>query len=122
MQKDPKNIALRFNRLINNQDLDELSSLMTDNHRFIDSEGGGFQGKVKAVKIWKKFFRKYPEYRNVFSRVKSNNNLAIMIGRSICSNSKLQGKGIWVAKIKDGMVEEWRVYNDTRTNRSILKI
>jgi hypothetical protein len=37
--KDPKLIALQFNDCINNQDLEGLSLLMTDDHAFIDREG-----------------------------------------------------------------------------------
>lgn len=37
--KDPKLIALQFNECINKQDIKGLSSLMTDDHTFIDRAG-----------------------------------------------------------------------------------
>ena len=95
---------------------------MSEDHKFIDSEGGGFEGKDKSVKIWKEFFRKYPEYRNIFDEIIIKDNLVIMFGHSICSNKKLSLNGIWIAKIKDGKVVEWKVYHDDLNNRKILGI
>jgi len=119
---NPEDVALKFNNCINSQNIVGLSELMSDNHRFIDSENGGFQGKEKAVRIWKEFFRKYPEYQNILTIVKSEDNLVIMVGHYIRSNKKLEGKGIWTAKIEEGKVTEWRVYHDTEENRRLLGI
>lgn len=43
--KDPKLVALQFNECINNQDLNGLALLMTDDHAFIDREGKVSQPK-----------------------------------------------------------------------------
>jgi len=37
--RDPKLIVLLFNECINNQDVEELTSLMTEDHTFIDRKG-----------------------------------------------------------------------------------
>ncbi|MBS3077850.1 nuclear transport factor 2 family protein [Candidatus Pacearchaeota archaeon] len=118
----PEEIALKFNSCINSQNIKGLSNLMSPNHRFIDSENGGFQGKEKAIKIWKEFFKKYPEYRNNLEIIKSRSNLIIMVGHSICSNKKLEGDGIWTAKIEHNKVAEWKVYYNTKDNRKLLGI
>ena len=36
VHNDPKLIAQRFNEFINSQDIQSLSSLMSENHRFFD--------------------------------------------------------------------------------------
>ena len=38
-KRDPKLTALQFNEYINNQDIEGLSSLMAENHIFIDRHG-----------------------------------------------------------------------------------
>ena len=43
--KAPKLTALQFNEYINNQDIEGLSNLMTENHTFIDREGTIDKGK-----------------------------------------------------------------------------
>jgi hypothetical protein len=42
---NPKQIALRFNDCINRQDVDGLSSLMTEDHTFIDRQNDTYARK-----------------------------------------------------------------------------
>jgi hypothetical protein len=45
------------------------------------------------------------------------------VGRSVCSTEPaLDGPAIWTASAADGKVSEWRVYQDTPSNRSHLGI
>lgn len=43
-----------------------------------------------------------------------------MVGHSECSEEILDGPALWTAVIKDGRVQEWRVYDDTEENRKKL--
>jgi len=74
--KDPKLIALQFNEYINNQDIESLSSLMTEDHIFIDRAGDEYGDMING---WKEFFTNYPTYRNYFTRVESKDNLVIIL-------------------------------------------
>ena len=67
--KDPKLIALQFNECINNQDIEGLVRLMTDDHIFIDRAGDQFSDMVSG---WKEFFSNFPTYKNYFTRVDSH--------------------------------------------------
>ena len=117
-------ITLQFNNFINSLDLDGLSSLMTDDHTFIDSSDDVHDGGKEAMtEGWRDFFRQYPEYRNIFTRVFAIDGDIIMVGFSVCPNEPvLDGPAIWTAKIRDGLVAEWHVYLDTRANRELLHI
>lgn len=102
--------ALNFNEKINQRDLEGLAELMTDDHAFVDSDGEITKGKDVMKKIWRKFFEKYPDYRNIFTSVTVKNNVVVMIGHSTCSNEPLlNGPNIWTAKIRGGRLSEWRV-------------
>ena len=83
--KDPKLIALQFNEFINNQDIEGLSSLMTDDHTFIDRAGAVDKGKESMTKGWKEFFSSFPEYKNTFNRVESHGDLVTLIGHAYWS-------------------------------------
>jgi ketosteroid isomerase-like protein len=107
---DILNAAIRFNEKINQQDLEGLAELMTDDHVFIDSEGTATQGKQAMKDGWGGFFRQFPDYRNVFNTVTVQNDVAVMVGYSICSHPKLNGPNIWTAKVVGPQVSEWRVY------------
>src|SRR5215813_1048156 len=87
----PTAVALGFNDCINNRDLQGLAALMTDDHTFIDSTNHGVHGKERVVAAWRGFFAAYPDYRNIFERVESRNQLVIIQGRSTCSEPLLHG-------------------------------
>jgi len=116
--RDPKLIALQFNEFINARDLEGLTSLMSETHTFIDSANDEYHGKDVMTEGWNEFFRRYPDYTNVFTKVCSRDNLVVMIGYSTCSNEpELDGPALWTTIIENDLVAEWRVYDDTEENR-----
>jgi len=102
-------IALRFNEKINERDLEGLARLMTDDHTFVDSDNNATKGKKTMLKGWKEFFRAYPDYKNTFTCITTQDNIVIMTGYSTCSYKPLNGPSIWTAKIHGKRVSEWRV-------------
>jgi ketosteroid isomerase-like protein len=102
-------IALKFNERINQQDLDGLAELMTEDHVFMDSDGNVTKGKQVMKEGWRKFFKEYPDYRNEFTCITVQNNIVVIVGYSSCSFKSLDGPNMWTAKIRDGKVSEWRV-------------
>ncbi len=115
--KDPKLTALQFNECINNQDIKGLSSLMTENHTFIDREGEIDRGKESMTKGWIDFFNQFPKYKNYFTRVDSQNNMVILIGYAKWSKDSSEDHAIWTVKVEDDLVAEWRIYENTEENR-----
>lgn len=102
--------ALRFNEKINQRDLEGLAELMTDDHTFIDNSGKAAKGKSVMKEGWRDFFKKYPDYQNIFTCVTTQDDVVVMIGHSTCSYKPLDGPNIWTAKVRNGLVSEWRVY------------
>jgi ketosteroid isomerase-like protein len=115
--------AVAFNEAINRRDLDALGRLMTDDHTFIDSDDNILAGKEEVLNAWEGFFEAFPDYRNDWAKVTSSGGTLTALGRSVCSTEPaLDGPAIWTARIVDGTVSEWRVYEDTPGNRSLLGI
>ncbi|MFX1457611.1 MAG: hypothetical protein ACFFDB_19775 [Promethearchaeota archaeon] len=118
--RDPKLIALQFNEYITNQDIKRLSSLMTEDHIFIDRKGV-ISGDM--INGWKRFFIEWPTYRNIFTRVESQENMVILIGYALWSkDSKKEDHAIWTATIENDLVTKWQIYEDTQENRNKLNI
>jgi ketosteroid isomerase-like protein len=115
-------IALRFNERINARDLTGLGEMMTEDHVFIDIPGEVHEGRPMMVSGWFDFFKKYPDYRNNFTHIEVKEGVVIMVGFSECSHEPLDGPAIWTAKIRDGQVSEWRVYDDKEEVRKQLGI
>jgi len=120
--RDPKLVALQFNEYINNQDIKGLSSLMTDDHTFIDRAGEIDKGKESMTRGWVEFFKNFPDYSNTFTRVESRNDLVILIGFAYWSAENKYDPAIWTARIENDLVAEWRIYEDTVENRKKFNV
>jgi len=118
----PKLIALQFNETINQQNIRGLTSLMTEDHRFIDRAGLIVSGKNNLTEAWIRFFELFPEYRNTFTDVKSNGNLIILFGYATWKKGEAPDHVIWTAIIKDDLVAEWRIYEDSEENKEKFKV
>ena len=119
---DPRALTLKFNEHINNRDLDGLAALMTDDHAFIDTANHAIRGKVRCLEAWRGFFTSFPDYRNEFDLLVVEDNTVSVVGHSHCSDARLNGPALWVARTSAGKLAEWRVYEDTAPNRRMLGI
>ncbi len=120
---DPKRVALEFNEHINNQQLDKLADLMTEDHTFISTgESEVVTGEKAMLDAWNDFFPAYPDYQNHFHRVESREELVIMVGHSTCQEDSLDGPAIWTARVVGNQIREWRIFEDTQEERKRLNV
>jgi len=115
--QNPISIVVAFNNYINNQDINRLSDLMTENHTFIDRDGKPHGPKSHMVKGWKGFFKMFPVYRNTFDKIEAIDNLVSVLGFAYWSEKEPYDPVIWTAIIEDNLISEWRIYEDTPENR-----
>lgn len=115
-------IAVRFNDCINGRDVDGLAALMSDDHRFVDAEANAVTGKPACLEAWRGFFDQFPDYRNVFVLLTAADGVVTIVGYSECADPRLAGPALWTATIRDELVSEWRVHQDTPETRAILGI
>jgi ketosteroid isomerase-like protein len=119
---DPKLTALQFNEYINRQDLQGLSSLMSEDHVFIDRKGEEDRGKETMIEGWKRFFQAFPAYLNTFLRVQSEGNLVVLYGYATWHQGSDPDYAIWTARILNDLVAEWRIYEDTEENKKLFNL
>ena len=117
---DPKTIVEEFNECINNQDIDRLSDLMSEDHVFIDRDGKSHGPKSFMVDGWKGFFKMFPEYKNTFEKLIAVENHVYVLGFAYWSEESPYDPVIWTANIEDGLIQEWQIYVDTPDNRKKL--
>jgi len=120
--RDPKLTALMFNECINARDLDGLVALMTEDHTFIDRENNRYEGRDYMSRGWRDFFNEFPEYRNTFLRVESAGDVVVLLGYAEWTMGGERDYAVWTAAIRDDLVAEWRVLEDTEANRESLGI
>lgn len=114
---DPKLTALQFNEYINSQDIDGLSSLMTEDHTFIDRKDEVDEGKDTMIKGWTEFFKSFPDYKNTFEKVESRGDLVILYGFATWEKGSDPDYAIWTARVESDLVAEWRIYEYTGENK-----
>jgi len=119
---DAKSAVTAFNDCIGRRDLACLSGWMTNDHTFIDTGGNAVSGKSRCTEAWRGFFAAFPDYRNVFERIEVRGDDVVIAGRSECSNLPLSGAALWRARLADGKIAEWRVYEDNPVNRQSLHL
>lgn len=93
---------------------------MTDSHTFIDTAGNVVAGKQAVIEAWRGFFKAFPDNRNAFENWKVDASIVTVSGRSHCSDKRLEGPALWKAVVSDQALVEWRVYEDSLTNRQLL--
>ena len=102
--------AVAFNDAINRRDLDGLTVMMTERHRFVDSSGTSVVGRSVCTQAWQGFFDSFPDYRNVFDQVTEvDEGVVVVLGRSECSVDALRGPAQWRAVVIGGLIDLWQV-------------
>jgi uncharacterized protein (TIGR02246 family) len=109
-----------FSACISGRDADGLSTLMTDDHGFIDTAGNRVAGKEACLDAWRSFFAAFPDYRNDFERMRIVGDHVAIAGHSSCSDPRLDRSALWSAKLRRSQLCEWRVYDNTPANRERL--
>jgi ketosteroid isomerase-like protein len=116
-------VATEFNDHVNEANLRALASLMSEDHRFIDSLGNMVSGKPACIAAWNGFFKAFPGYRNTFERFHEVDHTVVITGFSHCPNHmELTGPAIWTATVVADRLTEWRAFEDTAVNRIALGI
>jgi ketosteroid isomerase-like protein len=121
-KKDPEQIVNQFNECISKKDLIGLTNLMTDDHVFIDRDGTVTKSKKTMTQLWEKFFEMAPDYKNTFTHIHVSTDFAVIIGYAYWSKDQPIDYVIWTAKIKNNLIQEWRIYDDNQQNRQILNL
>ena len=124
----PEAIARAFVNAINHQDVDAVCSLMSDEHRFVDSLGTVVQGREQMRDGWTCYFRMVPDYTITVHETFSAGPIVVMLGvaagtyvkdgQPLAENS-WRTPAAWRAQIHEGKVAEWRVYCDNEPIRQL---
>ncbi|MEK0336727.1 MAG: nuclear transport factor 2 family protein [Nitrosopumilus sp.] len=79
---DSKEIAVvrDFITAINQGNASQLSSLMTEDHTFVDSRGKVESGRENMITGWKDYFRMFPDYRIDIDTIIQDGNLVAFFG------------------------------------------
>jgi ketosteroid isomerase-like protein len=123
------NTALEFIGAINEHNVTKIANLMASDHKFIDSQGGEFQGKETMVESWKGYFALFPDYRIDIEDVTEKGSLVCLFGYASATftngvtneSHSWRIPAAWKANIEDDLIKLWQVYADNSVVISIVK-
>ena len=108
---------------INDHDVDGLSAMLTENHRFIDSLGSVFVGRETLRAGWADYFRLVSEYRITIDECADGEPSLLLVG-SVAGRSggvEWTVPAAWRAVVHHGRLAEWQVYVDNEPLRASLR-
>jgi uncharacterized protein (TIGR02246 family) len=129
----PQEVAEQFIAAINAHDIERLASLMTADHRFIDSLGAVVEGRDAVREGWKFYFSMVPDYKLHISRlfVAEDGKAEIVLigaaGGSYSSNGIKRPDSLWStpmalrAAVRNDHIAEWQVYADNEPIREQMR-
>jgi hypothetical protein len=129
----PQKVAEQFVTAINAHDVECLATLMTSDHRFIDSLGAVVEGRDSMRDGWKFYFAMVSDYHLEISRffsaeaAKDETMLVGVASGSYWSDGLKRPNSRWStpvalrAVVRDGQIAEWQVYADNEPIRQQMR-
>jgi ketosteroid isomerase-like protein len=123
-------VADQFVTAINQHNVQKLVELMTEDHRFIDSMGEIYTGRIVMKKGWEDYFKMVPDYLIEVSEEFVSGNTVVYLGKAkgtYTSDGNLKTENRWEtlialkAVISGVQVKEWQVIADNEPIRAVIK-
>jgi ketosteroid isomerase-like protein len=123
-------IAEDFIYNINEHDIDEMMTFLSEDHLMTDSSGIFIRGKKQLKFAWLDFFIHFPDYTIVIEEMISEKDIVAVYGKAkgtywkegeLEERNKFTVPASWQVKIKDGKISEWKVYADIQLVRQIME-
>jgi predicted ester cyclase len=114
-------IVQSFNNANNEGNVELLSSLMTEDHTFVDASGAAHSGVKEMTEGWKDFFHMFPDYKNNFENILQDGNLVVALGtacgtyngnRGLIPENRIKWSAAWKAIVENNKIKLWQVYAD----------
>ena len=130
---NPIATVLAFFDAINQHDIDKLAGLMTEDHVFIDALGTSHRGRETMRTGWRGYFAMCPDYRvsheDIFCSDQHNDHVVaafgsaggtIRVNEKTPPENKWRTPAAWRVVVRDGLIQEFRVYADNKPVYDIL--
>ena len=114
-------VVAAFIAAINRHDVAALADLMTEDHTFIDSQGGRVSGRKEMLAGSKAYFAMFPDYEILVDATLYQNGTVAVFGsvsgtyngkRGLVQKNRIAMPAAWKANVADGKVKLWQVYCD----------
>jgi ketosteroid isomerase-like protein len=123
-----KQIIRDFAEAINEHNVDNICSLMTEDHAFIDSQGNEVVGKEKMRAGWIGYFQLFPDYRIEITNVFHTGEFIAAFGfaegtyKGLIDDQENHWRlpAAWRAVVRNERIQLWQVYADSKIPFDII--
>jgi ketosteroid isomerase-like protein len=121
--RPPIATAVSFVDCINRGDVDGLAALMTADHTLTVFAEAPLAGRDANVEGWRSYASSFPHYVIAPHRLSERADVVAIVGHTTGSHLGLPDDDeraltlIWLARVRDGLVAEWTLIEDTPDNR-----
>jgi len=121
MDSNDIDVVKAFIAAINEGNVSQLSSLMTDDHTFVDSAGRVEAGRDHMTAGWTQYFRMFPDYRIEIQNILQAEGLVAVFGsasgtyngkRGLVPENRIEMPAAWKAIVENDKIKFWQVYAD----------
>jgi ketosteroid isomerase-like protein len=115
---------------INQHDLPKLSSLMAEDHTFVDSTGRTESGRANMLAGWNAYFMMFPDYEITIEKMVGEGTFVAVFGsaagtydgkRGSVPENRIQMPAAWKAEVVKGRIRLWQVYADWTEGWKIIE-
>jgi ketosteroid isomerase-like protein len=112
----------QFVAAINRHDVEVIAALISPNHVFVDSMGNRVEGAKSMTAGWRGYFAMCPDYWIRADVVMAEGGVVLAAGEAggTIDGVSWRTPAAWKAVIRDGAVQEWRVFADNKPVYDIL--
>jgi ketosteroid isomerase-like protein len=123
-------VVRRFIDRINAHDVDGIVAMLAPDHRFIDSLGAVFEGGDALRAGWVGYLRMVPDYAIEPDRFVEDGDAVLLVGYArgtwthdgrLHPEDAWRTPAAWMARVKRGLLTEWRVYADNEPIRQRMR-
>lgn len=124
-------VALEFVDRINRRNVDLLCELMTEDHRFVDSDGTvPVTDRESMREGWRGYYAMVPDYRIDIEETIGSGDVVVLLGIAsgtytadgeLRPENRWETPAAWKAVVRDDRVAEWRVWADLEPIRAVMR-
>ena len=129
-QNENQKLVKDFIYYINEHDIDEMMTYLSDDHIMTDSSDVKIKGRKYLKVAWLDFFIHFPDYTIDADEIICERDMVAVYGKAkgtywkegeLEEKNKFEVPASWQAKIKDGKISEWKVFADIQIVRQIME-
>jgi len=125
-----KETVLQYIEAINAAEIDKIVDLMSEDHIFIDSGDGKYQGKDLMKQGWIGYYTIFPDYRIDIIDITENDSIIGIFGyasgtykgiKDATNSNFFRIPASWKAVVEDGKIKHWQVYCESKIPEQIVE-